>query len=161
MINFVDVETVRNDEVLWVTVQSTWSDLISFVFGKGEAPIDFNDINNKDRYAAFAIEGAMIPDLHRLAKEGVRPEWLGVPAGPWQAVPGAEKEFGWMDIVDNGNEFAIVIGRYPESKTKGEGVAFDYPLPKEDFLSLTNEMMELHEYVTQHDKDFSPKTHNS
>ena len=146
MIRFLEDEYDVDGKRQWVEITSEWGDIVAFAMGGEQVGERFSD---EDPIALYALEGQKLLGPLRFVEEGVKAEWMGKPAGPYESgpfsEPGPQVQMQFLDFEQDAESVTIILKRYNLGDEE-HGHNFSYTMPKEDFRTLASAVASMTQY---------------
>jgi hypothetical protein len=140
MIHFLNDEFEVDGKAHWIEINSAWGDLITFAIGGERTGERFSE---EDPIAVYSLDGPALLDPLRFVEDGVKADWIGLPAGPFQAESGSEMQL--LDFMQDETSVTIVLKRY-NIGAEEFGHTFSYTMTKEDFKALASAVASMTQY---------------
>lgn len=140
MIHFLNDEFEIDGKTHWVEINSVWGDLVTFTICGEQVGERFSD---EDPIAVYSLDGPALLDPLRFIEDGVKADWIGVPAGPFQVE--SNREMQLLDFIQDETSVAMVLKRY-NIGSEEFGHKFSYTMAKEDFKALASAIASMTQY---------------
>jgi hypothetical protein len=105
--------------------------------------------SDEDPIALYPLDGFALLDPLRFVEEGVKAEWMGKPAGPYESgafsAPGPQVQMQCLDFEQDEASVTIILKRYNLGEEE-LGHNFSYTMPKEDFKTLASAIASMTQY---------------
>lgn len=142
MIHFLTDEFEINGKNHWIEINSEWGDLVAFAIGGEQAGERFSE---EDPIAVYYLDGPALLDPLRFVEDGVKANWIGLPAGPFQVKPGLQVEMQFLDFIQDETSVTMILKRY-NIGAEEFGHKFSYTMTKEDFKALASAIASMTQY---------------
>lgn len=140
MIHFLDDKFEIDGKNHWIEINSAWGDLVTFAIGGEQIGERFSA---EDPIAVYSLDGPALLDPLRFVEDGVKADWIGVPAGPFQVESSREMQF--LDFMQDETSVTMTLKRYSIGAEEF-GHEFSYTMTKEDFTTLASTIASMTEY---------------
>lgn len=142
MIHFLDDEFEINGKNHWIEINSVWGDLVTFTICGEQAGERFSE---EDPIAVYSLDGPALLDPLRFVEDGVKADWMGIPAGPFQVESGHQVEMQFLDFMQDETSVTMILKRY-KIRAEEFGHEFSYTMAKEDFKALASAIASMTQY---------------
>lgn len=140
MIHFLNDEFEIDGKTHWVEINSAWGDLVTFAIGGEQVGERFSE---KDPIAVYSLDGLALLDPLRFVEDGVKADWIGIPAGPFQVESGSEMQL--LDFMQDETSVTMILKRYSVGAEEF-GHEFSYTMTKEGFKAFASAIASMTEY---------------
>lgn len=140
MIHFLNDEFEVDGKTHWVEINSVWGDLVTFTICGEQVGERFSE---EDPIAVYSLDGPALLDPLRFVEDGVKADWIGLPAGPFQVESNREMQF--LDFMQDETSVTMILKRYSVGAEE-LGHEFSYTMTKEDFKALASAIASMTQY---------------
>lgn len=140
MIHFLNDEFEIDGKPHWIEINSEWGDLVAFAIGGEQVGERFSE---EDPIAVYSLDGPALLGPLCFVEDGVKAEWMGLPAGPFQLESGHEMQ--GLDFMQDETSVTMILKRYNVGAEEF-GHKFSYTMAKEDFKALASAIASMTQY---------------
>lgn len=142
MIHFLNDEFELDGKTHWVEINSVWGDLVTFTICGEQVGERFSE---EDPIAVYSIDGPALLGPLCFVEDGVKADWMGLPAGPFEVESGLQVEMQFLDFMQDETSVTMILKRY-NIGAEEFGHKLSYTMTKEDFKALASAIASMTQY---------------